>query len=186
MQATTSSRGSGGTGGTRVWLGASIMFAAAVWMGWSLWTQLPPKFDRLQQISGPVEQVARTGDERPRVELTVDGGAGPVSLWLETSDRLPMRDYPVTSLQRGDKIVAWTYARDSGSSRREIWQLYLGRRPVVSYADRAALAAVQLRREFAYLAIAAVLGSVLVGAGMSARRQATPTGAGRDGLSRST
>jgi len=184
MRAETKSRGSVGTGGTRVWLGASIMFAAAAWMGWSLWSQLPPNFDRLQQISGPVEQVVRSGDERPTLEFILDGGAGTVSLWLDTFDRLPTRDYPVTSLQRGDKIVAWTSAHESGSSRREIWQLYLGRRPVVSYADRAALATVQLRREFAYLAIAAVLGSILVGAGMSARRQGKPPGIERESLNR--
>jgi hypothetical protein len=182
MGVETKSRGSVGTGGTRVWLGASIMCAAAAWMGWSLWSQLPPNFDRLQQLSGAVEQVVRSGDARPMVEVTVDGGSGSVSLWLDTFDRLPTRDYPVTSLQRGDKIVAWTSAHESGSSRREIWQLYLGRRPVVSYADRAALAAVQLRREFAYLAIAAVLGSVLVGAGMSARRQGKRSGGEHDGL----
>jgi hypothetical protein len=168
------SSGSRRLGAVLMLAGALVFLALGAALTWIVWVAKAPGLEALSQTSGRVQGVEST--LRPQtgrtVRLTIDQAGSFYALRIPRSEHLPARDWPLGSLDPGDRVVAWYLPDEASPSSGTIWQLFRGRQHVVMLEDTAAAHSSRARRPLPWIVLGLVAGAVLVAFGRILYRRA--------------
>ena len=153
-------------------LGALVLIASTAFAVWLVAAAKAPGLDRLEQVTGQVKSVTSDGRTTGRtltLIITMDGVDYEVSLLR--AEQLPVRDWPLESINAGAPVVAWYIPVRSTKSRGTLWQLHRGRQRVVALEDTSALYRAWTRDTLSWCALGLLAGATLIAAGFGARNQ---------------
>ena len=158
-------------------LGVLVLIASAAFAVWLVAVTEAPGLDRLEQVTGRVKSATRDGRTTGRtltLVVTMDGVDYEVT--LPRAEQLPVRDWPLESINEGAPVVAWYIPVRGTKFRGTLWQLHRGRQRVVALEDTSALYRAWTRDSLSWCALGLLAGATLVAAGFGARNQATRAG----------
>ena len=158
-------------------LGVLVLIASAAFAVWLVAVAKAPGLDRLEQVTGQVKSATSDGQSTRRtltLVITMDGVDYEVS--LPRAEQLPVRDWPLESINEGAPVVAWYIPVRGTKSRGTLWQLHRGRQRVVALEDTSALYRAWTRDTLSWCALGLIAGATLIAAGFGVRNQATRAG----------
>jgi hypothetical protein len=154
--------------GTLLMLAGVVVFLGfGAGFSWVVLRAKAPGMNTLSQISGRVQAVESSEDAQAgrTVNVKIDQAGSLYTVTISRAEQLPVRDWPLGSLDRGDRVVAWYTPEDPSRSSGRLWQLLRGSLPVVKLEDTAAAHSSRARRPLPLIVVGLVAGAVLVAFG---------------------
>jgi hypothetical protein len=159
-------------------LGVLVLVAFAAFAVWLVAAARAPGLDRLEHVTGRVKSAATINGQKTGRTLTLVIATDGVDfeLTLQRSDQLPVRDWPLESINAGERVVAWYVPVRGTKSRGTLWQLHRGQQRVVALEDTGALHREWVRNALSWCALGLLFGATLTAAGFGWRNRAGPGG----------
>jgi hypothetical protein len=159
-------------------LGVLVLVVSAAFVVWLTAVAKAPGLDRLEQVTGHVKS-ATTSEGRTTgrmLVLVVTSDADDYELILPHVEQLPVRDWPLESINPGAPVVAWYIPVRGTQFRGSLWQLHRGRQRVVALEDTGALHREWVRNALSWCALGLLFGAALIAAGFGRRNRPTAAG----------
>lgn len=148
--------------------GVLVLAASTALVVWLVVAARAPGLDRLEQVTGRVKSATIRGEQLTGQTLllvvTTDGVD--YELTLPQTERLPVRDWPLDSIDAGARVVAWYIPGRGTKFRGTLWQLHRGQQRVVALEDTGALFREWVRYTLSWCALGLLVGAALVAAGL--------------------
>jgi hypothetical protein len=159
-------------------LGVLVLVASAALVIWLAAVAKAPGLDRLEQVTGHVKSATTSGGHTTgrMLKLVVTTDGADYELTLPHIEQLPVRDWPLESINPGAPVVAWYIPVQGTKFRGALWQLHRGRQRVVALEDTGALYREWVRNTLSWCALGLLSGAVLIAAGFGGRNGGTPAG----------
>ena len=152
-------------------LGVLVLVAFAALVVWLVVAAKAPGLDRLEQVTGRVKSVAtangQTTSRTLKLVVTADGMDH--ELTLPRADQLPVRDWPLESINAGERVVAWYVPVGGTKSAGTLWQLHRGQQRVVALEDAGRLQREWVGNALSWCALGLLFGATLIAAGFGWR-----------------
>jgi hypothetical protein len=158
--------------------GVVVLVANAALVVWLLAVARTPGLDRLEHVTGRVKSATTSGGQVTARTLTlvVTTDGADYELTLPQTEQLPVRDWPLESINAGDSVVAWYVPTRGTKSKGTLWQLHRGRQRVVALEDTGALHREWVRKTLSWCALGLLAGAALIAAGFGGRNRGAPAG----------